>query len=43
MVPAFSSSQGGKCDLPEYPAEAPGYQVFHKWAEEVYERDQAGK
>ena len=47
MVPAFSSSQGWKCDLPEYPAEgvpeAPGYQVFHKWAEEVYERDQAGK
>lgn len=47
MVPAFRSKFGTDCDLPEYPAEgvpeAPGYQVFHKWAEEVYGRDQAGK
>lgn len=43
MVPAFRVKHGSNCTLPEYPAEgvpeAPGYQVFHKWAEDVYERD----
>lgn len=43
MVPAFSSRQGWKCDLPEYPPEgvpeALDYQVLHKWAEDVYNSD----
>lgn len=43
MVPAFRSKHGSNCTLPEYPddgvPEAPGYQVFHKWSEDVYERD----
>lgn len=44
-VPAYRVPGGHGCALPEMPkdssSEMPGYQVFHRWAESVYNRDAA--
>ena len=43
-MPAYRTRHGSGCDLPEMPdgesSELPGYQVFHKWADDVFFRDQ---
>ena len=43
IVPAYRILGGCRCNLPEAPKEEtkemPGYQVFHQWAEDVFDRD----